>query len=72
MLIAPSGQQALLHNQFGGSADNLIVSFDSRTNPVLANLLGQEIQGDWELRVADLVGQDVGKLNRWSMELIRA
>ena len=72
VLIAPSGQQALLHDQLGDSADNLIVSFDSNTNPALANLLGQEIQGEWELRVADLVGQDVGKLNRWSMELARS
>ena len=69
VIEAPSGQQALLHDQFGGSADNLIATFDSIANPALADLIGESIQGDWALRVADLVGQDTGKLNLWRLEL---
>lgn len=68
-LVAPSGAQALLHDQFGGSADNLIVTFDSNTHPALADLVGQPTQGDWVLHVADLIGQDTGKLNMWRLEL---
>jgi len=30
------------------------------------------IKGKWRLKVADLVGQDVGKLNRWSLRIIPA
>lgn len=68
-LVAPSGQQVLLHDQSGGSADNLIRSYDSVSSPALAALVGQPVQGNWTLRVHDLAAQDVGKLNRWSLDL---
>lgn len=68
-LIAPSGQQALLHDQSGGSDDNLIRSYDSVSSPALAALIGQPIQGNWTLRVRDLAAEDAGKLNRWSLDL---
>ena len=68
-LVAPSGQQALLHDQSGGSADNLIRTFDSVSSPALAALIGQATQGNWTLHVRDLAAEDVGKLNRWSLDL---
>ncbi|MEK6300588.1 MAG: M36 family metallopeptidase [Acidobacteriota bacterium] len=68
-LVAPSGQQVLLHDKSGGSEDNLIRSFDSVSSPALAPMIGQGIQGNWTLRVRDLAAQDVGKLNRWSLDL---
>jgi extracellular elastinolytic metalloproteinase len=68
-LVAPSGQQVLLHDQSGGSADNLIRSYDSVSSLTLAALVGQPVQGNWTLRVRDLASQDVGKLNRWSLDL---
>jgi extracellular elastinolytic metalloproteinase len=68
-LVAPSGQQAVLHDKSGGSADNLIRSYDSVSSPGLAALIGQPSQGTWTLRVRDLDAQDVGKLNRWSLDL---
>lgn len=68
-LVAPSGQKVLLHDQSGGSEDNLIRSFDSVSSPALATLKGQATQGNWTLRVSDLTAQDVGKLNRWSLDL---
>jgi extracellular elastinolytic metalloproteinase len=68
-LVAPSGQQVILHSQFGGGQDNLIRTYDSISNAALAGLVGQPIQGSWVLRVADLLGQDTGKFNRWSLEL---
>ena len=69
VVVAPSGERAVLHDQFGGSEDNLIRTFDSTSNPALAALAGQQIQGSWVLRVADLLGQDIGKFNKWSLEL---
>jgi subtilisin-like proprotein convertase family protein len=68
-LVAPTSQQALLHDQFGGAEDNLITTYDSLSHPALAALVGQSMQGNWELRVSDVVGQDIGKLNRWRLEL---
>jgi subtilisin-like proprotein convertase family protein len=68
-LVAPSGQQVLLHDRSGGNADNLIRSYDSVSSPGLAALAGVATQGNWTLRVRDLEAQDVGKLNRWSLDL---
>jgi len=68
-LAAPSGEKALLHDQFGGGADNLIKTYDSISHPALAALVGEVVQGDWVLRVSDLLGQDVGKFNQWGLEL---
>lgn len=68
-LVAPSGQRATLHNRGGGSQDNLIVTYDSTSAVTLTPLVGQAVQGNWTLQVKDLAGQDIGKLNTWSLEL---
>ena len=68
-LVAPSGQAAILHDQSGRDEDNIIRSYDSVTSPGLAALAGQTTQGNWQLRVKDLAAQDIGKLNRWKLEL---
>jgi subtilisin-like proprotein convertase family protein len=69
-LMSPMGQRAILHDRLGGSSDNLLTTYDSVSTPSLETLIGQPIQGSWVIRVTDLAGQDVGKLNRWSIELI--
>jgi subtilisin-like proprotein convertase family protein len=68
-LSSPSGQQAILHNRAGGGQDNLITTYDSITTPSLASLAGSPAEGNWVLRVRDLEGRDVGKLNKWSLEI---
>ncbi|WKZ19302.1 MAG: M36 family metallopeptidase [Candidatus Jettenia sp. CY-1] len=67
-LVAPSGQQVILHNRTGGSKDNLITTYDSISISSLAALIGQQIEGNWILRATDMAGQDIGKLNKWSLE----
>jgi extracellular elastinolytic metalloproteinase len=68
-LLSPSGQQALLQDRFGGTEDNLIKTYDSLLHSPLVDLTDAPIQGNWELRVKDLAGRDVGKFNKWSLEL---
>jgi M6 family metalloprotease-like protein len=68
-LVAPSGQQVSLHNRSGAGGDNLLTTYDSTTSSALAPLVGQQAQGDWVLKVRDVAGLDIGKLNRWSLEL---
>lgn len=68
-LTAPTGEKALLHNQFGSSEDNLIKTYESISHPGLAALVNQDVKGEWTLKVADLLGQDIGKFNRWSLEI---
>lgn len=67
-LTAPGGSKALLHNRTGAGADNLLTSFATPGTSSLAPLVGKNVQGDWILSVRDVAGQDVGKLNRWSIE----
>ncbi|MBC8090199.1 MAG: proprotein convertase P-domain-containing protein, partial [Phycisphaerae bacterium] len=68
-LTAPSGQVMLLHDRVGQGQDNLIRSYESATTPVLAALSGKPAQGNWTLKVRDVASADVGKLNRWSVEV---
>jgi extracellular elastinolytic metalloproteinase len=68
-LISPAGNSVVLWNRAGSGQDNLITTFDPVSKPALATLVGQEMKGNWTLKVSDLVGQDVGKLNKWNMEI---
>ena len=68
-LVNPSGDRALIHDRKGGDQDNLRETYDSSVNTTLAALLGKPVAGDWELRVRDVVGQDVGKLDGWKLEI---
>lgn len=68
-LMAPSGTNVVLHSRNGGNADNIQRSFDLSSTPGLAALSEQSIQGNWTLLVQDLAAIDVGKLNRWEIEI---
>ncbi|HMG57927.1 MAG TPA: proprotein convertase P-domain-containing protein, partial [Kofleriaceae bacterium] len=72
-LVAPSGRRAILHSRLGGSKDDLVMTYDS-SSPLseLTKLVGQPVAGPWVLRVTDLAGQDVGTLNRWSIDALTA
>ena len=72
VLESPMGRRAVLHAQLGGSADNLVATYDSATPGELASLIGQPMQGDWVLSVADRAAQDVGVLQSWRLELTSA
>jgi len=70
-LIAPDGTTVLLHNQTGGTTDNLNTEYPDLTVPAqsLAALTGKSIAGAWKLKVADLAAVDVGTLNSWTLSL---
>jgi subtilisin-like proprotein convertase family protein len=68
-LFSPSGRRAILHGQAGGSANDIVATFDSSSPGVLTPLLGSPMQGDWLLRVTDLAADDTGVLRRWRLEL---
>lgn len=68
-LVSPQGTHIPLHKQTGGGADNLIATYTTATTPELDTLTGQSTQGTWMLKVADLVGQDEGKLARWRLKI---
>ncbi len=68
-LTNPTGVMARLHNRTGASQDNLIVSYDSATVSSLAPFVGKAVQGSWTLTARDVAGVDVGKLNRWIIDI---
>jgi subtilisin-like proprotein convertase family protein len=64
-LRAPNGAEVILHDETGGSGDNLVKTYTSATTPALGGLAGTPISGTWRLSVSDLAAQDAGKLNTW-------
>ena len=69
-LTSPSGRSTVLHPQLGGSADNLVATYDSAVpGSVLSSMVGQPMMGNWTLNVSDRARADVGKLRSWSIEL---
>jgi len=70
-LVSPMGSVISLHNRTGGSADNIIKTYNFANHVNLRSLLGQQVQGNWKLKISDVVGQDVGKLNKWSIKIMK-
>ena len=66
-LVSPSNIMVRLHDQGGGGTDNLVRSYDSRSEPALETLVGGEVDGDWTLLVRDLAQADTGRLVSWSI-----
>ena len=69
-LQSPRGSKIVLHDNFGAGQDNIMKTYSSANVPDLEELKGETISGNWSLKVADMMAQDVGKLNRWSLKII--
>ncbi len=70
-LISPAGTTIRLHNNQGSDADNLMGWYSTELTPYqsLDTLLGENIQGDWQLHVTDVGNQDYGHINNWCLSL---
>jgi subtilisin-like proprotein convertase family protein len=68
-LLSPEGIRAVLHNRTGLGRKNLVASYDSKSAAALAGFIGLPLKGQWTLRIRDLAGRDMGRLNRWSLEV---
>jgi subtilisin-like proprotein convertase family protein len=64
-LITPDGTGVVLHNDTGGSANDLVRTYSVQDIPALRPLLNRSIRGTWQLRVRDTFRLDVGRLNGW-------
>jgi M6 family metalloprotease-like protein len=69
LLTSPAGRSTVLHARLGGSSDNLMETYDSASLGVLADMVGQPMQGNWTLTVSDRARADVGTLRKWSIEI---
>lgn len=61
VLEAPNGNKFTLHNRSGGSADNINKTYSVNAGSIPSN-------GTWNLHVTDRAGQDVGRIDSWSMD----
>jgi subtilisin-like proprotein convertase family protein len=68
-LISPFNKTVTLHNRTGGIADNIQMEYTIASLPKLKNLSGKDVYGNWKLVVADNSGMDIGKLNKWGIEV---
>lgn len=62
-LTSPEGTEVIVHNQSGGSDNDLVESWD------LDAFNGESMTGDWTLTVSDNAGLDTGTLNSWDLVL---
>jgi subtilisin-like proprotein convertase family protein/subtilisin family serine protease len=63
-LITPAGTEIIVHNNAGGSADNLAL-----TNWTVNGVAGQAASGTWKIKAVDSASQDVGSITAWSLQL---
>ncbi len=59
--LSHNGTAETVWNRSGGSNDDIRDAFQ------LQNFGGQDAAGTWTLKVVDLAGQDVGRLNAWAL-----
>lgn len=62
-LIAPDQTAILLHNQQGGSTDDLHKRYSASA------LVGKSIKGIWQLQISDLSSRNAGTLNYWKLKI---
>ena len=68
-LVSPTGTNVRLHNNDGGSIQNIKRSYDVSSTPDLNVLIDEPIKGDWKLHIRDLASLDEGTLVSWSIDL---
>ena len=74
-LESPSGTVVRLHDRSGGTADDLVVTYDDDGGATpdgpgaLADFETEIATGTWTLRVSDNADQDQGVLNSWGLRI---
>jgi len=70
-LISPSGTRVLLHDQSGGSSNDILGTYGVDLTPAesLGVLASEESNGIWQLDVTDGFNGDTGWLEGWSVEV---
>lgn len=70
-LVSPAGTEVTLHRRHGGSRDNIIETYIQASKPGLQSLRGEAVAGVRRLKISDLTPADKGKLNRWSLRIVK-
>lgn len=70
ILVSPAGLEFILHDKTGSSRHDINRTYSTKTEEILRQLMGQEMNGEWILKVMDLAGQDTGIFRRWALKVI--
>ena len=68
-LQSPMGTTVMLHNRSGRASRDIKETYSFDTLPGLAQFSQEALAGTWQLLVKDLASRDVGRLNRWTIEI---
>ncbi|MFM7527755.1 MAG: S8 family serine peptidase, partial [Nodosilinea sp.] len=68
-LVAPRGIQVMIQGRTLERQQQLRQRYDLTTTPVLINLLGESVQGDWRLRAIDHAPGATGQILSWVLTL---
>jgi len=72
-LVAPDGTEVLLHKRGGRGRDDIVGTYgeggDLTSHDRLDAFKGKDMKGDWQLKVTDLAGRDVGSLVSWGLSI---
>jgi subtilisin-like proprotein convertase family protein len=70
-LTSPSGTTVMLHNQSGGSADDIVGWYPDELTSAsdLAAFNGEDLYGDWTLTVQAFAYGAIATLNEWCLEI---
>ncbi|MCP3933745.1 MAG: hypothetical protein GY708_00080 [Actinomycetia bacterium] len=73
-LTSPSATEVVLHNQSGGSSDDIVGTYGVNLTAAgsLAAFAGETSAGTWTLEISDEAGGDTGNLNAWSLDICEA
>lgn len=69
-LTLPDGTLIYLNDRTAGGAKKLVQTWHIQDMPTEKRLRGSNAGGTWQLQVADLAAKDIGKLNRWRIEVV--
>ncbi len=61
--------EVILHGREGRDAHDIQATYKISDEPELQKFIGRGANGDWKLKVSDNAGQDIGKLNRWALNI---
>jgi len=69
-VTSPSGSEILLLSHTSEGGEDLVRTFRSSNDAELfAPVLGAAAQGDWRLKVEDMMGEDEGTLIHWGLSI---
>ena len=68
-LVSPSGSVVMLQGRTLGRKTKLQTIYSLQTTPTLRKFFSQPTQGRWQLRIVDLIANDLGTLNWWKLTL---